>query len=310
MLGRHGNNLYWMSRYLERSENNARRIQAVLHYALGRQDEGSDEWVAIIVNYGHEEFFSAKHRGYAMADVVNFLLRDPDNPDSVASLMANARQNGKAVRTALSREAWQSLNESWIYCDSALKRPVMIRELPTILQTIIKNSESFRGTVFGTMPRNDVFNFLRAGTFVERSDNTARMVGAKYHRLLPLAKVIGGSDDYSQWEIMLRAQAAWSSFNTLKKGKVDPADVAEFLMFDPKMPRSLNLCYREIIFNLSALCEDYGREYPSLKLAEEIYSTLGPGNGTGGIDLKDFITGHIDSNNRLSVSICSDFNFD
>ena len=312
MLGRHGNNLYWMSRYIERSENNARRVQAVLHHALGRQDEGMDEWLSLIAHYGHGQAFAEKYNEQTMANVVDFLLRDKTNPDSVASLMANARQNGRAVRTALSREAWQSLNESWIYCDAALKRPVRIHELPTILQNIIKNSESFRGTIFGTMLRNDVFNFLRAGTFIERSDNTARMVGAKYHRLLPLAKVIGGGDDHSQWEIMLRALAAWSSFNRLNKGRVDPAVVAEFLIFDARMPRSLNLCYREIVFNLSAVSADYGREYPSLKLAEEIRATLDNGRGKSAneVDLKDFITSHIHRNNNLSFAIGSDFNFD
>ena len=309
MLGRHGNNLFWMSRYLERSENNARRIQAVLHYALGRADEGIEEWTAIIANDGYGDAFAGKP---GMASVIDFLLRDSANPDSVVSLMANARQNGRAVRTSLSREAWQSLNEGWIYVDAALKRPVKIRELPTILQNIIKNSESFRGTVFGTMLRDEIFNFLRVGTFIERSDNTARIVDSKYHRLLPLAKVVGGGEDHSQWEIMLRSLAAWNSFNRLMKGRPDPADVADFLIFDARMPRSIALCYKEITYNLMALSEDYGEKSPSLKLAKDIYATLDKQDGNSAYDqnLKEFITNHIGSNNSLSLSICQDFNFD
>ena len=308
MLGRHGNNLFWMSRYLERSENNARRIQAVLHYALGREDEGREEWASIIAAGTDMEVFTEKYKDHTMANAIDFLLRDDSNPNSVFALMSNARQNGRAVRTALSREAWQSLNESWIDCEAALKRPVKMRDLPTVLQTIIKNSEGFRGTVFGTMLRNDIFNFLRIGTFVERSDNTSRMVDAKYHRLLPLAKVIGGGEDQSQWEIMLRSVAAWRSINWLK---LEPSGVADFLIFDARMPRSLHLCYKEIVLNLTALSEDYGRQFISLDMAREILANLENNDASDvyNMDLKLFITNHIVSNNNLGLAIASDFNF-
>lgn len=314
MLGRHGNNVFWMSRYLERSENKARRVQAVLHFALGRGDGGIEEWSSIIANDGHRKAFASKYGEPSMASVVDFLLRDSTNPDSVVSLLSNARQNGRSVRTALSREAWESLNEGWLYCESALKRPVKIRELPTILHSIVKNSEGFRGTVFGTMLRNDIFNFLRMGTFLERSDNTARMIDAKYHRLLPIARIIGGGDEHSQWEIMLRSLAAWTSFNRIRKGRLDPASVADFLIFDSRMPRSLHLCYKEIVYNLTVLSDQYGIEHSSLNLAREIYSNLEKGesdkDNSRDLDLKTFITGHIASNYNLSVAIGSDFNFD
>ena len=309
MLGRHGNNVFWMSRYLERSENNARRIQAALHHAMSNMDQGRDEWMSIATAGGHDKDLTAKHNKLTMANAVDFLLRDRENPDSVITLMSNARQNGRAVRTGLSREAWQSLNESWIDLESALKRPVKIHDLPEILQSIIKNSEGFRGTVFGTMLRNDTFNFLRIGTFVERSDNTARIIDSKYHRLLPTAKIIGGGDNQAHWEIMLRSLAAWRSFNWLN---LDPAGVADFLIFDARMPRSLHLCYKEIVLNLSAISEAYGRDFPSLRLAKKICSTFEGKNAKSvhDIDLKEFITDHIVSNNELSIAIGRDFNFD
>jgi len=310
MLGRHGNNLFWMARYLERSENNARRIQAALHYALSRADEGRDEWTTIVTHSGNEEVFREIYGTHSTANVINFLLRDRANANSVIALMSNARQNGRSVRTALTQEVWQSLNESWMACESALKRPVNIHDLPVILENIIKGSSFFRGALYGTMLHNDIFNFLRLGTYIERADNTTRIIDAKYHRLLPTATVIGGSEDQSQWEVMLRALAAWRSFNWLKKGRLDPAGVADFLIFDARMPRSMYFCYREVMSNLADLSSAYGRDYPSLHMAREICSGLADGQAAHihKIDLRDFISSHIAKNNLLSLAIGNDFN--
>ena len=310
MLGRHGDNLFWMARYLERSENLARRIQATLHYALSREDEGEEEWTALIINHGLGPLFEEKYDDPTTIDIINFLLRDRDNFDSVASLMSKARNNGRSVRTSLTREVWLSLNESWMKCESDLKRPVNIRDLPVILEDIIKGSSLFRGALYGTMLHNDIFNFLRLGTFIERADNTIRTIDTKYHRLLPTAKVIGGSNDQGQWEVMLRSLAAWRSFNWLKKGRLDPLGVANFLIFDERMPRSIKFCYKEVKFNLEDLSNSYKKDYGSLALANEIFIGLNDDSlqNTQEIDLKVFLTEHIEKNNQLSQAIASDFN--
>lgn len=310
MLGRHGDNLFWMARYLERSENLARRIQATLHYALSREDEGEEEWTALIMNHGLGPLFEEKYDVPTTIDIINFLLRDRDNFDSVASLMSKARNNGRSVRTSLTREVWLSLNESWMKCESDLKRPVNIRDLPVILEDIIKGSSLFRGALYGTMLHNDIFNFLRLGTFIERADNTIRTIDTKYHRLLPTAKVIGGSNDQGQWEVMLRSLAAWRSFNWLKKGRLDPLGVANFLIFDQRMPRSIKFCYKEVKFNLEDLSNSYKKDYGSLALANEIFISLNDDclQNTQEIDLKVFLTEHIEKNNQLSQAIASDFN--
>ena len=310
MLGRHGDNLFWMARYLERSENLARRIQATLHYALSREDEGEEEWTALIMNHGLGPLFEEKYDDPTTIDIINFLLRDRDNFDSVASLMSKARNNGRSVRTSLTREVWLSLNESWMQCESDLKRPVNIRDLPVILEDIIKGSSLFRGALYGTMLHNDIFNFLRLGTFIERADNTIRTIDTKYHRLLPTAKVIGGSNDQGQWEVMLRSLAAWRSFNWLKKGRLDPLGVANFLIFDERMPRSIKFCYKEVKSNLEDLSNSYKKDYGSLALANEIFISLNDDSmqNTQEIDLKVFLTEHIEKNNQLSQAIASDFN--
>lgn len=310
MLGRHGNNLFWMARYLERSENMARRIQAVLHHSLSREDEGRDEWAEIIVNSELAHLFDEKYDGFSMINAINFLLRERQNLNSVITLITKSRQNGRAVRTSLTQEVWMSLNETWISSEALLRRPVNIHDLPIVLEEIIKGSSLFRGALYGTMLHNDIFNFLRLGTYVERADNTLRTVYSKYHRLLPTANVIGVSESQSQWEVMLRSLSAWRSLNWLKKGRIDPVSVADFLIFDQRMPRSINFCYYEVVSNLTDLARLYKKEYKSLDLARTLCCQLKKDRAKNihKIDLKYFITEHIIKNNELGSIIADDFN--
>ena len=310
MLGRHGDNLFWMARYLERSENLSRRVQATLHHSLSQENEAEEEWMSLIKNDELETIFNEKYDDPSITNVINFLLRDRDNINSLASLMSKARNNGRSVRTSLTQEVWMSLNESWMTCDAALKRPVNIHGLPVLLDNIIKGSSLFRGALYGTMLHNDIFNFLRLGTFIERADNTIRTIDNKYHRLLPTARVIGGRDDQSQWEVMLRSLAAWRSFNWLKKGRLDPLGVANFLIFDERMPRSIKFCYKEVRSNLEDLSNSYGNDYESLNFAHAIYLGLSDEYSINihKIDLRIFIAEHILKNNELSQKIANDFN--
>ena len=310
MLGRYADNLYWMARYLERSENMARRIDATLHHALTQTNDGAAEWSSVIVSNGNAALFNKKYSGHSMANVINFVLRDQANTNSVMSLLGKARQNARIVRTALTQEVWQSLNESWISYEKAIKRPINIRDLPAILESIVKGSSLFRGALYGTMLHNDIFNFVRLGTFIERADNTARIIDAKYHRLLPTASALVGGPDQSQWEVMLRSVAGWRSFNWLNKGRLDPVGVAIFLIFDKRMPRSLSFCYKEISSNLHDLEMAYGRQYDAGDTARALAQTIKDGeqNNIHLSNLHDFITSFISTNNQLSLTIAKDFN--
>ena len=174
MLGRHGDSLFWMARYLERSENIARRIQAALHYALSREDDGKDEWTTIISDSGSGYIFNQKYDETTVTDAINFLLRDRDNVNSILSLVYKARQNGRSVRTSLTQEVWLSLNESWIACETALKRPANIRDLPAVLEGIVRDRSLFRGELTATTHHNDIFNVLRRTTHTSSAATTMR----------------------------------------------------------------------------------------------------------------------------------------
>ncbi len=312
MLGRHADSLFWMARYLERAENSARRIQAAFHHTLTRKPDGDEEWAAIIKSTGMIEEFNDHYDSMVMTNAINFILRDKANEDSVISLLAKARQNARSVRAALTQEVWQSLNESWMTGSEALKRPVRMQDLPAILEDIIKSSSVFRGALYGTMLHNDIFNFLRLGTFIERADNTARIVGFRYQRLLPTASISVGEPDSSQWEILLRSLSAWKSYNWLHRGNLEPSDVASFLIFDDRMPRSLSFCYKAICTNLLDLETAYGRDYASGHQARETLRRLevGKKRDIHRLSLREFVNGLILENNDLSRAIAGEFNLE
>ena len=204
-----------------------------------------------------------------------------------------------------------SLNETWISSEALLRRPVNIHDLPIVLEEIIKGSSLFRGALYGTMLHNDIFNFLRLGTFIERADNTARAINEKYHLLLETASTMGGQEDKAQWEILLRSLSAWRSFNWLKTGRLKPNEISDFLIFDKRMPRSISFCYRELNENLNDLAITYDRSYDSSKLSNKLLSDLNVSSvaNVHTVDLRNFISNLIIQINNLNQKISNDFNF-
>ena len=192
MLGRVANNLYWMARYLERAENNARLIETMLfRRSLSQADNANDEWAAVLSLMSGRDDYDALHETCDRV-VTNYWLREKTNPASVLKLAQRARQNRRIVRTALTKEAWQAINDLWLALEKSLKRPVGGHDLPQIFEpSAPKGNALVRGALDGTMLRNDIFNFIRLGMLVERGDNTARLLeNTRYFLFLPSASVL------------------------------------------------------------------------------------------------------------------------
>jgi uncharacterized alpha-E superfamily protein len=253
MLGKTAGGLYWMFRYLERSENTTRLIEVGQRMALTRPDKAQDEWASIIDTAGVREGYDRIYPEATAGRVVDFLLRDKDNPSSVMSSIDAARLNARLVRTALTREVWEATNECWMLLRETLAEPITARELPDTLALIRKQSALVRGALHGTMLRNETYNFARIGTFTERADNTARILDVKYYVLLPTANKVGSSLDNVQWETILRSVSGHRSYRISKGTDISPSRVAEFLILDRQMPRSLIFCCREIAENMKYL---------------------------------------------------------
>ena len=193
MLGKTAGGLYWMFRGLERAENNARLIEAGFRIALTRSTNTATEWKSVIVTSAAQQGFTAKHTEFNSTNVIDYLLRDTDNPSSVLSVVKQARDNARMVRTALTTEVWSAVNETWMLITELLKNPVPDTDLPEVLSIIRQQSALVRGALHGTMLRNDIYDFCRLGTFIERMDSTARIIDVKYYTLLPSPSLVGNA---------------------------------------------------------------------------------------------------------------------
>ena len=311
LLGRTANGLYWMSRYIERAENMARLVDAGLRMALTRTQSAADEWASVLLSAGANAAFSQRHGEYTTENVADFLLRDTANPSSAMASVETARNNARMVRTALSREAWEAINEAWMSLKRMLERPIDTRELPAVLDAIKRDMALIRGAFHGTMLRNEIVDFAQLGTYIERADNTARILDVKYYVLLPSISWVGSSLDNYQWESILRSVSAHRSYRWVYDGDYRPANIADFLILDGRMPRSLNFCYSLVIEHLALLARDYGTRHPCHETAERVNAMLKVTSISEIFDsgLHEFLGEFIAGNTQLGDQIAQDYRF-
>lgn len=276
MLGRAANGVYWMARYLERAENTARLIDVGFHLALTRGDKHSqdEEWKSVLTTTGQVEAYCDRHEDFTGPQVFNFLLREKDNPASVLRMIEAARTNARVVRTSITNEVWEATNEGWMTLSELLSRPVRETNLGEVLSAIRNQATLVRGAMEGSMLRNEVFNFARIGTFIERADNTARILDVKYYVLLPSVAWVGSSLDNAQWDTLLRSVAGSRAYSWLNAGSMDPRDIARFMILDGQFPRSLVFCFEKIRSNMAGLAKEYGRETAAHELLRNVGSRL------------------------------------
>lgn len=311
MLGKTAGGLFWMFRHLERAENTTRLIETGLRIALTRPDRSNDEWQSLLKTAAAEQLFFTKYETADAANVVDFLLRDAANPSSVQSSMAQARQNARMVRTALTREVWEAVNDTYMQLRSTLARPATDKNLPDTIALVRQQSALVRGALHGSMLRNDVFDFARLGTFLERADNTARILDVKYYVLLPSISQIGSNLDNVQWETILRAVAGQRAYSWLTQGAVTPKGIADFLIFDGRMPRSLQFALGKLQSNLGYLEAEYGSTLP----CHEMVALLNARLCTSSIDqvfeegLHEFILTFLQDLAALGRQIETDYRF-
>ena len=311
MLGKNAGGLFWMFRYLERAGNTARLIEAGFRIALTRSTNPASEWKSVIATSASQKYYDTKYDGYDSARVTDFLLRDPDNPNSVLSVIRFARDNARMVRTGLTTEVWSAVNETWMLLNDVLKEPIPETDIPEVLAAIRQQSALVRGALHGTMLRNDIYDFCRLGTYIERMDSTARIIDVKYYALLPATSFVGSSMDNVQWEMILRSVSAHASFRWAVDGGYNAPNIANFLILDKRLPRSLAFCASQMVENLEYLSDDYGERSQSLVMAEELSKCLKSRDISMIFDegLHEFLTGFIADTTNLGLQIEKDYRF-
>ncbi|MGR3496361.1 alpha-E domain-containing protein [Citreimonas sp.] len=270
MLGKTANGLFWMYRYLERAENTSRLIETGQRIALTRLGDADEEWESVLQTAGMAQGFHAHNDELGKDAAIDWMLRARENPSAVRSAIGAARQNARLVRTALTGDVWEAMNRTYMGSEERLARRVSERDLPRVLGLVRQGTALVRGATLGTMLRNDIYDFARIGTFLERADNTARILDVKYYVLLPGMMSVGSSIDNVQWETILRSVSARGGFRMEYGGATQPRNIAQFLILDKRMPRSLAFCALKLRDNLGYLASNYGRRPPSLEMADAL----------------------------------------
>ncbi|MEN3791524.1 alpha-E domain-containing protein [Fulvimarina sp. MAC3] len=312
LLGRTANGLFWMFRYIERAENMARLVDAGTRISLTNLSvEDRDEWESVLVSAGVEDLYKEKHGDLDEAKIIDFMLRDQDNPSSIRSSIDTARMNGRMVRTALTRELWEATNDTYLTIKTALAGPINHRTLPKTLDLVKTRCALIRGAFYGTMLRNEVFDFCQLGAFLERADNTARILDVKYWVLLPEHSSIGSSLDNFQWSSILRSVSAHRSYTWEYDANYTATNIIDFLMLNRRMPRSLGHCYGMMRDSMSYLDRGSDTPNPSAARVNEIYERLS--NLTVrevlASGLHEFLENFIIDNNTVSGLIAENYRF-
>jgi uncharacterized alpha-E superfamily protein len=312
MLARTADNLYWLARYMERADFLARIVEATQRLAaLPRTYLGGEtEWESALEASGAAEGFHATNQTMDEANVVDYLTFSSANPSSICNCIEFARTNARAVRTALTAEMWEAINGAWIelkrFEKSYIGRGQYDREaLSDFLEFVKKTSLDFDGSAHRTMLRNDAYWFSRLGLYIERADNTARILDVKYHVLLPDTESVGGSLDYFQWTAILRAVSALTAYHWVYRQSIQPWLIADLLILKAEMPRSLISCYDNIVRFLDALGKAYGRQGPAQRHAHNVMARL-ENTTTKEIfqsGLHEFVTTFVEDNNLLGQTI-------
>jgi len=311
MLGKTAGGLFWMFRSLERAENTARLIEAGFRIALTGANDPSLEWQSVVLTTGTSPAYGAKYDVFEAEHVIDFLLRDRDNPNSVMSVIRQARDNAKTVRTALTSEVWVAVNDTWMVLNETLANPVSIKDLPAVLAAIKHQSALVRGALYGTMMRNDIYDFCRLGTYIERFDNTARIIDVKYYTLLPDYAGVGDALDNTQWEMLLRSVSAHRAFRWTEADDMNAAAITRFLMLDKRMPRSLAYCASQLVENLTYLEKEHPNPIASIKQAKDLEARVSQ-QDIGLIykeGLHEFLESVLKQVAALCVTIENDFRF-
>ena len=317
MLSRTADHLFWMARYMERAENTARMLGVNYEMSLlpQSQDAAEQGWRGLLSISELTDSFAARYGEVTARNVMDFMIRDESNPSSILSCVRAARENARAVRGALTTEVWETQNQTWLEFNKLLRAESTLRDPGPVLERVKTRSHLSRGVTVGTMLQDEALHFLRIGTFLERADNTARLLDVKFHALIggAVRDYFGSAakdtqeTDFYHWSAILRSVSGFEIYRKVYRNVIVPEKVAELLILRPDMPRSLAACMNDVVANLNLVANAQSAE--TLRRAGRLKSDLQYGRideilATG---LHAFLTQFLDRVGDLGVGISRDF---
>jgi uncharacterized alpha-E superfamily protein len=262
MLSRVASHLYWMSRYLERAENMARILDVTQSLAMLDPSADSGGAMTPIVITEAQEEFAATELPATYANVIAFLAWDRQHPSSIRNCIEATRENARAVRGSITSEMWENINDTWIAFQEQSRNINPLLTGNDFFDWVKERSHLFRGVTFATARRDQPYHFTRLGTFIERADNTARILNVKYAEESPDEfdeKEEDSEGDYYRLSAVLRSVSALEAYRDTYRDVIDARRVAEIMIFDPKLPRSLRFCFDETTRVLDELPHESSR---------------------------------------------------
>jgi uncharacterized alpha-E superfamily protein len=323
MLSRTADHLFWMARYMERAENTARMLDVNYQTSLLPQsaDTALQGWSGLLSISELTWAYQQQHRQIDARNVMDFMVRDEGNLSSIWNCLRAARENARAVRGALTTEVWETQNQTWLEFNRMLKAGEFERDPGAFFEWVKFRSHLSRGVTVGTMLMDEALHFLRIGTFLERADNTARLLDVKFQALAgddyfgptdggappPGAPATPQEVDFYHWSAILRSVSGFEIYRKVYRNVIRPEKVAELLILRPDMPRSLAACMNEVVANLQLVANQQSSE--TLRKAGRLQSDLRYGRideilATG---LHAYLTQFLDRVGDLGVGISRDF---
>ncbi len=241
MLSRVASSIYWMTRYLERTENVARFIDVNLHMMLDLNIEESQQWEPLIITTGDDKQFFKKYDKATQENVVNFLTFDRTNPNSILSTLKSARENARSIKEIISSEMWQQINKFYYKIQDAEKNGIAADSIYDFCNMVKTENHLFIGITDSTMHHDEGWQFARLGRHIERADKTSRILDVKYFILLEKPEDIGTPIDNIQWAALLTSASALEMYRK-KFHQISPKKIAQFLVLDREFPRAIKFC--------------------------------------------------------------------
>jgi uncharacterized alpha-E superfamily protein len=267
MLSRTADHLFWMARYMERAENTARMLDVNYQTALLPQsaDAALNGWRGLLSISELTPAYLQRYQDFNGRDVMDFMVRDESNPSSILACLQAARENARAVRGTLTTEVWETQNQTWLEFNRLLREGAFTRDPGAFFEWVKFRSHLSRGVTVGTMLQDDSLHFLRIGTFLERGDNTARLLDVKFHALAGEYFGTGNGKesqevDFYHWSAILRSVSGFEIYRKVYRNVIRPELVAELLILRPDMPRSLAACVNELVANLRLVANQQSGE--------------------------------------------------
>ena len=326
MLSRTADHLFWMARYMERAENTARMLDVNYQASLMPQsaEDAEKGWKGLLGISELSDDYAKRYGDVAPHAVMRFMVSDADNGSSIRSCLQAARENARAVRGTLTTEVWETQNQTWLEFERMVKTDSHLRDPSTLFEWVKFRSHLSRGVTVGTMLQDEAFHFLRIGSFLERADNTARLLDVKFHAVeseyhgfqtqtqsqSQNGEALATRDtevDFYHWSGILRSVSAFEVYRKAYRNVIRPEKVAELLILRPDMPRSLAACMQEVVANLQRVANEQSTD--TLRKAGRLQSDLQYGRideilATG---LHAYLTQFLERVGTLGVGISRDF---